>query len=122
MAHMSVPCHEGPPATKGHFSSEPAVAGRGRYYCTSNYTSKGLSTWARARVCVDVRACMHVCHRMRVYICVSTCACVYLRGCARGNVCVCVNIIFYVIVCVRACVHACTSVSSVRAKGENHFF
>ena len=31
---MSVPCHEGPPATKGHFSSEPAVAGRGRYYCT----------------------------------------------------------------------------------------
>ena len=34
MAHMSVPCHEGPPATKGHFSSEPAVAGRGRYYCT----------------------------------------------------------------------------------------
>ena len=33
MAHMSVPCHEGPPATKGHFSSEPAVAGRGRYYC-----------------------------------------------------------------------------------------
>ena len=34
MAHMFVPCHEGPPATKGHFSSEPAVAGRGRYYCT----------------------------------------------------------------------------------------
>ena len=34
MAHMSVPCHEGPPATKSHFSSEPAVAGRGRYYCT----------------------------------------------------------------------------------------
>ena len=33
MAHMSVPCHEGPPATKGHFSSEPAVAGGGRYYC-----------------------------------------------------------------------------------------
>ena len=31
---MSVPCHEGPHATKGHFSSEPAVAGRGRYYCT----------------------------------------------------------------------------------------
>ena len=30
---MSIPCHEGPPATKGHFSSEPAVAGRGRYYC-----------------------------------------------------------------------------------------
>ena len=27
MAHiMSVPCHEGPPATKGHISSEPAVA------------------------------------------------------------------------------------------------
>ena len=35
MAHMSVPCHEGPPATKGHFSSEPAVAGRGRYYCST---------------------------------------------------------------------------------------
>ena len=31
---MSVPCHERPPATKGHFSSEPAVAGRGRYYCS----------------------------------------------------------------------------------------
>ena len=38
MAHMSVPCHEGPPATKGHFSSEPAVAGRGRYYCTMKQT------------------------------------------------------------------------------------
>ena len=36
MAHMSVPCHEGPPATKGHFSSEPAVAGRGRYYTVSS--------------------------------------------------------------------------------------
>ena len=24
---MSVPCHEGPPATRGHFCSEPAVAG-----------------------------------------------------------------------------------------------
>ena len=37
MAHiMSVPCHEGPPATKGHISSEPAVAGRGRYYCSIN--------------------------------------------------------------------------------------
>ena len=32
---MSVPCHERPPATKGHFSSEPAVAGRGRYYCST---------------------------------------------------------------------------------------
>ena len=31
---MSVPCHEGPPATKGHFSSEPAMAGHGRYYCS----------------------------------------------------------------------------------------
>ena len=30
---MSVPCHEGPPATRGHFCSEPAVAGGGRYYC-----------------------------------------------------------------------------------------
>ena len=38
MAHMPVPCHEGPPATKGHFSSEPAVAGRGRYYCTAMYS------------------------------------------------------------------------------------
>ena len=36
MAHMSVPCHEGPPATKGHFSSEPAVAGGGRYYCSAD--------------------------------------------------------------------------------------
>ena len=35
---MSVPCHEGPPATKGHFSSEPAVAGRGRYYCSGYST------------------------------------------------------------------------------------
>ena len=34
---MSVPCHEGPPATEGHFSSEPAVAGRGRYYCTHEF-------------------------------------------------------------------------------------
>ena len=31
---MSVPCHEGPPATRGHFCSEPTVAGGGRYYCT----------------------------------------------------------------------------------------
>ena len=37
MAHMSVPCHEGPPATKGHFSSEPAVAGGGRYYCINKH-------------------------------------------------------------------------------------
>ena len=37
MAHiMSAPCHEGPPATKGHISSEPAVAGRGRYYCSNH--------------------------------------------------------------------------------------
>ena len=34
---MSVPCHEGPPATRGHFCSEPAVAGGGRYYCTRVY-------------------------------------------------------------------------------------
>ena len=40
MAHMSFPCHEGPPATKGHFSSEPAVAGRGRYYCIAFFKSK----------------------------------------------------------------------------------
>ena len=33
MAHMSIPCHEGPPATTGHLCSEPAVAGGGRYYC-----------------------------------------------------------------------------------------
>ena len=70
--------------------------------------------------CVDVRACMHVCHRMRVYICVSTCACVCLRGCAHGNVCVCANMF----VCVRS-VHVYTRArvcASVRAKGENHFF
>ena len=36
MAHMSIPCHEGPPATAGHLCSEPAVAGGGRYYCTMN--------------------------------------------------------------------------------------
>ena len=42
-AHMSVPCHEGPPATKGHFSSEPAVAGRGRYYCSGN--ARLLARW-----------------------------------------------------------------------------
>ena len=30
---MSIPCHEGPPATAGHICSEPAVAGGGRYYC-----------------------------------------------------------------------------------------
>ena len=34
MAHMSIPCHEGPPDTAGHLCSEPAVAGGGRYYCT----------------------------------------------------------------------------------------
>ena len=43
MAHMSIPCHEGPPATKGHFSSEPAVAGRGRYYCTIMSANKMYS-------------------------------------------------------------------------------
>ena len=36
---MSVPCHEGPPATRGHFCSEPAVAGGGRYYCIDNCPS-----------------------------------------------------------------------------------
>ena len=35
---MSVPCHEGPPATRGHFCSEPAVAGGGRYYCSLQAT------------------------------------------------------------------------------------
>ena len=35
MSCISVPCHEGPPATRGHFCSEPEVAARGRYYCTS---------------------------------------------------------------------------------------
>ena len=40
MAHMSVPCHERPPATEGHFSSERALAGRGRYYCTRKVTKK----------------------------------------------------------------------------------
>ena len=39
-----------------------------------------------------VRACEHVCHRMRVYICAYTRVCVYLHGCARGNVCVCASI------------------------------
>ena len=34
MSWISVPCHEGPPATRGHFRSEPEVAARGRYYCT----------------------------------------------------------------------------------------
>ena len=45
---MSVPCHEGPPATKGHFSSEPAVAGRGRYYCTY-FSSKNLEIMNNTR-------------------------------------------------------------------------
>ena len=45
MAHISVPCLEGPPATKGHFSSEPAVAGRGRYYCTSKWAVIFQSKW-----------------------------------------------------------------------------
>ena len=48
MAHMSVPCHKGPPATKGHFSSEPAVAGRGRYYC-STLTNVGERSFALCR-------------------------------------------------------------------------
>ena len=29
-------CHEGPPATRGHFRSETEVAARGRYYCNDN--------------------------------------------------------------------------------------
>ena len=33
MSRISVPCHEGPPATTGHFRSEPEVAAGGRYYC-----------------------------------------------------------------------------------------
>ena len=47
MAHMSVPCHEGPPATKGHFSSEPAVAGRGRYYCIQKSGKASIHVWGR---------------------------------------------------------------------------
>ena len=50
MAHMSVPCHEGPPATKGHFSSEPAVAGRGRYYCSTQQLKLGYIEFAMAGV------------------------------------------------------------------------
>ena len=49
---MSVPCHEGPPATKGHFSSEPAVAGRGRYYCslysTRHFTGNQCNSFSAA--------------------------------------------------------------------------
>ena len=45
MAHMSIPCHEGPPATKGHFSSEPAVAGRGRYSRTPLIRPPSESHW-----------------------------------------------------------------------------
>ena len=52
MSWISVPCHEGPPATKGHFRSEPEMAARGRYYCTlklyaryKNYPRKSASTW-----------------------------------------------------------------------------
>ena len=33
MLQISIPCHEGPPATRGHFCSEPEMAARGRYYC-----------------------------------------------------------------------------------------
>ena len=33
MSCISVPCHEGPPATRGHFRSELEVAARSRYYC-----------------------------------------------------------------------------------------
>ena len=78
-----------------------------------------MPKWPRARVCVDVRACMHVCP-----------VCVYIFACLHAHACICVvarvgmcaYVRTYVFVCVRACVHACTSVSSVRAKGQNHFF
>ena len=42
------PCHEGPPATRGHFGSEPAVSLRGRYYC-SCFLFVGQSRWSGCR-------------------------------------------------------------------------
>ena len=44
MAHMSIPCHEGPPATAGHFCSEPAVAGDGRYYCIKEFNNFNIES------------------------------------------------------------------------------
>ena len=46
---MSVPCHEGPPATRGHFCSEPAVAGGGRYYCIGLYRDVWIAAIASSR-------------------------------------------------------------------------
>ena len=51
---MSIPCHEGPPATRGHFCSEPAVAGGGRYYCTRDELGRKLVAW-RASYCLLVK-------------------------------------------------------------------
>ena len=44
---MSVPCHEWPPATRGHFCSEPAVAGGFRYYCIVKSLNKLLLNCAK---------------------------------------------------------------------------
>ena len=48
------PCHEGPPATRGHFGSEPAVSPRGRYYCT---WICGTALWG-TKTCTCEMACI----------------------------------------------------------------
>ena len=47
MSCISVPCHEGPPATKGHFRSEPEVAARGRYDCMLSALDNLIDAYVR---------------------------------------------------------------------------
>ena len=56
-----------------------------------------------------VRACMHVCQRMRVY---NLFARLHAHACISvvARVGMCAYVRAYVFVCVRACVHACTCV------------
>ena len=55
------PCHEGPPATRGHFGSEPAVSPHGRYYCITKLavTKKILIRKIRKKLPNHENACVN---------------------------------------------------------------
>ena len=76
-------------------------------------------------VCVRVRVCMCVCARERARLCMSVCACIHVCihacVCVCVGVCVCVYVYVSVYVHIYMCVsmHVCTCVSVCQKHGVN---
>ena len=64
---------------------------------TAEFPALESSTVRCARVCVSVRACVHVCARVGARLCARV----------RMSVCACVHVCVRVCMSVRACVHVC---------------